>query len=161
MPQDITAQGVRQHERKDQQLSSNSGHQHTSYVISWKCLIKSKGQVWLCHVKLHVCLVCLVVCCSIPPPSLHLDATYACLSYAGHHSSGGKATGEKGPAIELECWTSAYKLCTSWKCLTHVCTYVRSYITCLIQQLKLLLVDSCKNVVYDGKHHLKRARRDG
>ena len=44
---------------------------------------------------------------------------------------------------------------------TYACLYVRNYITYLIQQLKLFLVDSCKNVVYDGKHHLKRARRDG
>ena len=122
---------------------------------------------------------------------------------AGHHSSGGRATGEKGPLIELRTsgpvsiqvmyklemsdqkqaagllvpckitcvWCVSCGVCVSMYTTPlpplgchvrmFVCMYIRSYITCLIQQLKLFLVDSCKNVVYDGKHHLKRARRDG
>ena len=117
MPQDITAQGVGQQEKKDHLL--NSGPLDLSaykLCTSWKCLIRSKWQACLCHVCGVFLVVCVFLC--IPLPFLPLDATYACL-------------------------------------------YVRSYITYLIQQLKLFLVDSCKNVVYDGKHHLKRARRDG
>lgn len=104
MPHDITAQGAGQQEQKDQQLSSNSGPQQTSYVRTYKLETCDQKEVagLLVPCTVHVC-VC-VWCGSIQlPPS-------------------------------------------TWMPRTHV---VRSYITCLIQQLKLFLVDGCKNVVYD------------